>query len=675
MWHEGELALQDSAGVRRLMEHEGALIRDHLIEQHRLFFPLLPSVVIGAVDAQGDVWATMREGRPGFVAACGDRALEICTAADASDPAETGLSEGGAIGVLGIELNTRRRNRVNGSISRREASRLLVAVEQSFGNCPQYIQLRNVAFSRDPCSQRATAAPESRALTDVHRAMIAAADTFFVASYVDREAHRQVDVSHRGGKPGFVRIEADGSLTIPDFAGNLYFNTLGNIFINGRAGVCFPDFEAGALLQITGKAEVVLDSPEIGFFKGAERLWRLVPERIVLRRNALALRWSKVEGGASPNSTMTGNWDDVSRLSLAAAKASRWRPLRVTQRVEESASISSFYLHPADSRPLPRHEAGQYLPIQLRLDEGSPVMRNYTISVAPSDNCYRLSIKRDGAASSFIHDNFRVGEVVDAKLPAGDFRLRRRSKRPSVLIAAGVGITPMIAMLRHRLFERKAAQSPGQTWLFHGARSTQERAFDRELALMAGEGRDWLRIVRTLSNVRGATQARDYEFAGRLDAALVAKCLPSLECDFYLCGPPGFMQDIYDGLHALGVPDGRIFAEAFGPAGLRRKWPRRRALTPQSTEAVTVRFAKSGVEAVWEPGSGTLLELAERIGLAPDHYCRTGKCGTCAVLVTGGMVTYAGEPEFDVRGRKCLLCRAVPAEGAWGPDGCLSIEA
>ncbi|NGX94510.1 MAG: flavin-nucleotide-binding protein [Candidatus Afipia apatlaquensis] len=249
IWHAGEMALQETVGVRRAMERQGAqVIRDHLIDQHRLFFPLLPSIIIGAVDENGDVWSTMREGPAGFLSVADNKTLEIAATVDVSDPAEAGLSDGCSVGLLGIQLGTRRRNRLNGVVRGRGANGFSVGVRESYGNCPQYIQLRNYSFEPAPASRPSR--QESAELSDVHRAMIAAADTFFVASYVDRDGSRHVDVSHRGGKPGFVRVNKDGSLTIPDFAGNLYFNTLGNILVSGRAGLCFPDFESGSLLQI-----------------------------------------------------------------------------------------------------------------------------------------------------------------------------------------------------------------------------------------------------------------------------------------------------------------------------------------------------------------------------------------------------------------------------------------
>jgi uncharacterized protein len=310
-WHAGELAVQRSAGSADKLATRGhLLLRDHLIDQHRQFYPLLPFVVAGAVDRQGDAWATILAGQPGFLQAPDPYRLRIAAARDPGDPADGGLNDGDAVGLLGIELHTRRRNRLNGQVRRADATSFDVLVQQSFGNCPQYIQQRDVAFARDPATPSHAAARELDRLDDRARAMIAGADTFFVASYVDDAARgRMVDVSHRGGRPGFVRVSADGVLTIPDFSGNRFFNTLGNLIANPKAGLLFVDFETGDLLQLTGDAEVILDSPEIAAVQGAERLWRFTPRRILYRPGALPLRWRFQQDGWSPQSLRTGTWD------------------------------------------------------------------------------------------------------------------------------------------------------------------------------------------------------------------------------------------------------------------------------------------------------------------------------------------------------------------------------
>jgi predicted pyridoxine 5'-phosphate oxidase superfamily flavin-nucleotide-binding protein len=322
-WHAGELAMQRSAGVADRMAEVGKRgIRDHLIDQHRQFYPLLPFVVLGAVDPAGNAWATLRGGRPGFMQATSRHRLSIRVQRDPGDPADAGMEDGDGLGLLGIDLSTRRRNRLNGPVSRNGGEGFDLVVEQSYGNCPQYIQMREFSFTRDPTKLSAEAAIRQEATDDRMRALIQSADTLFVASYVEGETgHRQVDVSHRGGKPGFVRIDSDGVITVPDFAGNLFFNTLGNFLVNPKGGLAFPDWETGGLLQLTGDVEVILDSPEIKDFLGVERFWRFRPHQVLYRPNALPLRWAASPEGWSPNSLMTGSWAEVERRQKAAALA------------------------------------------------------------------------------------------------------------------------------------------------------------------------------------------------------------------------------------------------------------------------------------------------------------------------------------------------------------------
>jgi hypothetical protein len=312
-WHAGEIAMQRTAGIAEKLAARGNLLRDHLIDQHRQFYPQLPFIVAGAVDRAGDAWATILSGKPGFLHAPDPTHLSIATARDSNDPADKGMEDGDAIGLLGIELHSRRRNRLNGLVRRHSPGSFDVVVHQSFGNCPQYIQLREFAFVRDPAARTSQSPRALERLDERARALIVEADTFFVASYIDRaDGGREVDVSHRGGKAGFVRLDDDGALTIPDFSGNRFFNTLGNILANPKAGLLFVDFESGDLLQLSGNAEVILDSPEIATFQGAERLWRFQPRHILYRPDALPLRWTFPQDGWSPQSLRTGRWREPS---------------------------------------------------------------------------------------------------------------------------------------------------------------------------------------------------------------------------------------------------------------------------------------------------------------------------------------------------------------------------
>ena len=309
-WHPGELAIQHAAGVVAEMGPIGRrAIRDHMNPQHAAFYPLLPFVVLGAVDPDGEVWATLLAGEPGFLQAPDPLTLVVAAARDGGDPADAGLDDGAAVGLLGIELHSRRRNRLNGVLHRSGPQGCAISVRESFGNCPKYIHLRDVRVVRDP-GKPAAAPPEAlQAFDAAARATIAAADTLFIASSIERPGTgRQVDVSHRGGRPGFVHLSADGTLMIPDFFGNRFFNTLGNIHVNPKAGLVFVDFASGDLLQLTGAAEVSLNDPLIAAFDGAERLLRVRPHRIVRRRNALPLRWTATEGGTSLQVSRTGEW-------------------------------------------------------------------------------------------------------------------------------------------------------------------------------------------------------------------------------------------------------------------------------------------------------------------------------------------------------------------------------
>lgn len=289
VWHSGEIALQETIGsAERLRAIGSRVVRNFMPDQHRSFFAQLPFVILGVVDHIGAPWATVATGALGFMTSPDPQSLTVGWRADTSDPAAAGLAEGKAIGLLGIELSTRRRNRMNGTITAFGDDGLTIAVEQSFGNCPQYIQSRDWHAAKGG-RQSADQVTQLDALEGDARRLVEAADTFFVATYADLDdGRRQVDASHRGGKPGFVHVAANGTLTIPDYSGNQFFNTLGNIVTNGRAGLLFIDFASGDVLQLSGTVEVLLDVPS-PTPRSAERHWRVTPTRLVLRRRAVAV--------------------------------------------------------------------------------------------------------------------------------------------------------------------------------------------------------------------------------------------------------------------------------------------------------------------------------------------------------------------------------------------------
>lgn len=668
-WHHGEIEMQERAGVRQQMADAGRrVLRDHLIEQHRQFYPQLPFAVFGTVDENGDVWATLRANHPGFLSASDPYHLSVSLPRDADDPAEAGIGDGKPIGMIGIELHTRRRNRLNGYISNRTDTSFDINVGHSFGNCPQYIRLRDFQFVRGPLSLPTSKPKTSEKLDDRARDMIAQADTFFVATYVDRDdGHREVDASHRGGKPGFVHVDADSTLTIPDFAGNQFFNTLGNILCNPKAGLVFTDFATGDILQIAGDAEVITEGPEISAFKGAERLWRVFPRKTVWRASALPIRWRPQDEGMSPNSLLTGDWESAEKKLAAMRAAQQWRTFKVVRITEENHLIKSFHLEPADRVGMVSFNPGQHLPIRVNVaGHDKPLIRTYTLSSAPSDVHYRISVKREGVVSGHLHDHLNIGDTIEARAPAGDFFLLPDIKRPMVLIAGGIGITPMMSMMRHAVYEGLRTRNFRQIWLFYAARSIADRAFDAEIVELVKAARGNIRIIRVLGDPDGATPRKDYEASGHIDMNVLRAVLPFDDFDFYLCGPPPFMQGLYDGLRGLNIADKRIHAEAFGPASLNRSPDSDddvSELPRASSKPTKVEFAQSNQSTVWQPDANkTLLELAEDAGLAPEASCRGGNCGTCRTKITQGRVTYKNRPNAKVGAGEALICCAVPAE-------------
>jgi predicted pyridoxine 5'-phosphate oxidase superfamily flavin-nucleotide-binding protein len=297
-FHIGERAIQERLGALEQMDNFGRrIIREFLPEQHRQFYAQLSYFLVGTVDRAGNPWASILVGEPGFISAPSDRTLHIAAQPLDGDPLAETLQVGSDIGFLGIELHTRRRNRVNGVVSAIAPDGFEVQVSQTFGNCPKYIQARQFNLAAfDPTATKPIQALTT--LSDADRQMIQIADTFFITTaYLDDAAGaaRGVDVSHRGGNPGFVRIDGD-TLTVPDFAGNGHFNTFGNIEVNPRAGLLFIDFEQGNLLYLTGRAKVIWDGdPEIAAYAGAERLFKFHLTQGIRVEGSLPLTWSTPE--------------------------------------------------------------------------------------------------------------------------------------------------------------------------------------------------------------------------------------------------------------------------------------------------------------------------------------------------------------------------------------------
>ena len=299
-FHAGEQALQERLGLRERMAAVGrVVIRDHMPEQHRELFQQLPTLWLGTLDAQGRPWATVLSGAPGFVHAPDETTLRVAAVLDGGDPALAGLFTGAPVGLLGLQPHTRRRNRMNGELVAVDAQGFTVRARQSFGNCPKYIQSREPERVTDRVPGPATG--EGPQLSPHALALVRSSDTCFLASSSaaaprhDGTPGAGVDLSHRGGRPGFVQVTrspAGDRLVLPDYTGNAMFNTLGNLLVWPWAGLLFVDWTTGDLLQVSATARLVHEGPTLADHPGAQRLLELQVVGGVWRPAALPLVWS-----------------------------------------------------------------------------------------------------------------------------------------------------------------------------------------------------------------------------------------------------------------------------------------------------------------------------------------------------------------------------------------------
>jgi len=293
-WHAGELALQQQTGVApRMAEIGPRFLRDHMPEQHRQFFAEQPFLLTGIRDEAGQPWASLVAGVPGFATSPTPQTLHIAATPLPGDPAAPHWRVGVPVGLLGLQAHTGRRNRMNGHIVAAGPEGFEIQVDQSFGNCPKYIHPREAV--RAPASPEVHVASGSALDEDAAR-IVASADTFFIAStHPDAgrtdEAFAGVDVSHRGGPPGFVRLPADGALRVPDYTGNSFFNTLGNLQLEPRCGLLFIDYATGERLHLACRATLLTERPDPVEWPGALRLLHLEVQRFVRLRGGLPLRW------------------------------------------------------------------------------------------------------------------------------------------------------------------------------------------------------------------------------------------------------------------------------------------------------------------------------------------------------------------------------------------------
>ncbi|MFK7762582.1 MAG: pyridoxamine 5'-phosphate oxidase family protein [Roseobacter sp.] len=292
VFHAGERRLHDKLGISERQHALGLrMIRDHMPDEHREFFAKLPAIHIGAIDLSGHPWAVVRTGQAGFMHSANNKSLSISSQALAGEPADLDLSVGAKISVVGIEFETQRRNRLNATIVASEGDTLSLRVDQSYGNCPKYIQVRK----ETQIGEYQPAVPMTSSTFGAENMdLIEAADTLLIASRakdLGDDPRFGVDINHRGGMPGFVTVLDDATIQFPDYKGNNFYNTLGNILTDNRVGVQFVDFATGTLLNIKGTAELIEDLND-GALPLMGRGLRITAHAVTRTERALPMRYA-----------------------------------------------------------------------------------------------------------------------------------------------------------------------------------------------------------------------------------------------------------------------------------------------------------------------------------------------------------------------------------------------
>lgn len=285
-FHDGEISVQTQAGVRAEAQRLCSVIHPLVKPAAEEFLRTQSLGIASSVDAQGQVWASLLTGSPGFVRPFSPQIVQISSTLIPGDPLCRNLCCSNQLGLLVIDLSTRRRLRLNGR-ARIETGEIQVEVQQVYFNCPKYIQIRHLQTT-ETAFQPPSQVEELTALSPPQQDWITQADTFFVAS---SQPENGADASHRGGMPGFVQVLSPNKLVFPDYAGNNLFQTLGNLAENPSAGLLFIDFIQGHTLQLTGKAEIVWDSSRLSDFAGAQRLVEFQIDQVRCTANATPLRW------------------------------------------------------------------------------------------------------------------------------------------------------------------------------------------------------------------------------------------------------------------------------------------------------------------------------------------------------------------------------------------------
>ncbi|MBT3584790.1 MAG: 2Fe-2S iron-sulfur cluster binding domain-containing protein [Halobacteriovoraceae bacterium] len=359
----------------------------------------------------------------------------------------------------------------------------------------------------------------------------------------------------------------------------------------------------------------------------------------------------------------------VERSATATLGWNGYRKFKVTELNKEANGITSVVFTPHDERPLPPFEPGQYLTFELNVPgQDKPLTRCYSLSDGPKENTYRITVKKvppprdrpelpSGKSSTYFNEHVQVGYIIDLKAPSGAFHINLKENSGVVLIGGGIGVTPVYSML-------KALDDLGserEAWFFYGVRNDKEFIYAEDFKKIAVSNPNAKINICYSSAWDGPKDPNITYHNERVSVDLMKRLLPSSNYNFYICGPPPFMNAVVEGLTDWGAPKKKVHFEAFGPATVKKAKPAAKPVEGAEKIEIPVKFARAGKDLKWCGNDETLLELGEANEVGMSSGCRVGNCGVCAVALKKGEIDYAKEPSFDIEKGTCLPCIGMPS--------------
>jgi uncharacterized protein len=614
-YHEGEKFVQEKLGVVDTARMNGRVINNTIPGGALNFIAQQSMVILGSVDTDEQVWASALFGTPGFIHAIDQHTIEINlleTGTGPSDPLWKNIETHNRIGMIVIELGSRRRLRVNGRMSKTSNDSYQIDIDQAYPNCPQYIQRRHINRAKKHSAHNITLGISGKELTDYQKKLISSADTFFVTS---AHSERGVDASHRGGQPGFVNILNNTLLRIPDYPGNSMFNTLGNFQVNPHAGLVFIDFENKKLLQLSGQANVIwqVNDSEV-VTAGTSRFWEFNITSWIESNIAFDIEWEYLD--ASPFNPKPYDDNKAEEKELL---------LTVEEITQQSDNIKSFKLISDNKQNLPEFDSGAHLQITLNKDSNQ-LVKHYSILSHPDNRHYYeiavLNEPHGKGGSIHMHTQIKQGDTLLCSSPKNEFPISKDAEH-SILIAGGIGITPMLSMLQKLTSQNKSVE------IHYTVKHQTDFIFKDKIKKIAGEHSYFY-------------ASRDQ--GSRIDLATLMK-KSEQGTHIYVCGPVRLINAVRDLGNENNWQDNHIHFESFG------------AQSNTNNKDIEIHLSKSD-KTMTVPADKSILDYLLEQNIDVPHQCKRGECGLCITNVLKGEADH-NDLCLDKETRKSSMCLCV----------------